>query len=553
MIVPELPAEIAELKRRVGRFIEDEVYPVEQRIVERNAIDAGEVEALRAKARAAGFSMLNMPAELGGRDLSMLAQVALEEESGKATNGLGFTVVDRGPRELLELLTPAQVERYVMPIVRGEFREAWALTEPGAGSDLAALAATADRDGDDWVLNGEKWFVTSEGDAGFYIVAAVHEGEQMLFLVEPGTPGMEITRTPRFLHDPYLDHHPEIVFTDCRVPDANRVPGRGRRLPRVDPRRAPVHRGALLRRGRATARRSDGLGAGARGVRRADHREPGRVVPAGRLADGAPRRTASDLPRRPRVRHAAPTGRSSTARSRWRSCTPRRWRAGSPTAAVQILGGRGYMHENAAARFYRELRVDRIWEGTSEIQRLIIARGLQKRGAAPYLGWEVVRPDTSSHCQSARVRPRRSAVPAARVDSGRRIARTTPRLAQAVRVSTNGGSGSRRGSVPGEVGGRTSWYAATNPPAGPTPSVYGCHHSSKVGCSTGDGQHRGLDITQPGALEEPCQTPLLRTCAARFVLDAGVDLPGCRPERAQRATAATEIPRHMPPRLLRSG
>ena len=210
--------------------------------------------AIRAKARAAGFSMLNMPTELGGRDLSMLGQVALEEESGKATNGLGFAVVDRGPRELLELLTPTQVEKYVMPIVRGEYREAWALTEPGAGSDLAALAATASRDGDDWVLNGEKWFVTSEGEAGFYIVAAVHEGEQMLFLVEPGTPGMEITRTPRFLHDPYLDHHPEITFT--RLPRAGREPraGRRRRLARVDPRRAPVHRRALLRRGRAAAR-----------------------------------------------------------------------------------------------------------------------------------------------------------------------------------------------------------------------------------------------------------------------------------------------------------
>ena len=225
MIVPELPAEIAELKRQIGDFIKAEVYPVELRIAERNAIDPAEVDVLRAKARAAGFSMLNMPIALGGKDLSMLAQVALEEESGKATNGLGFTVVDRGPRELLELLTPEQVEKYVMPIVRGEYREAWALTEPGAGSDLAALTATADRDGDDWVINGEKWFVTSEGDAGIYLVAAVHEGEQMLFLVEPGTPGVQITKTPRFLHDPYLDHHPEIVFTNCRVPDANRVSG----------------------------------------------------------------------------------------------------------------------------------------------------------------------------------------------------------------------------------------------------------------------------------------------------------------------------------------
>ena len=164
MLVPELPAEIADLKRAIGRFVVEEVYPLEQRIAERNAIDPVEVDALKARARAAGFAMLNMPPELGGRDLSMLAQVAIEEESGKATNGLGFAVVDRGPRELLELFTAEQVERYVLPIVRGEYREAWALTEPGAGSDLAALAATADRDGDDWVLNGEKWFVTCEGD-----------------------------------------------------------------------------------------------------------------------------------------------------------------------------------------------------------------------------------------------------------------------------------------------------------------------------------------------------------------------------------------------------
>ncbi len=227
MIVPELPAEIGELKQRVGRFVETEVYPLEQRIVERNAIDAAEVDALRLKARGEGFAMLNMPAELGGRDLSMLGQVALEEESGKATNGLGFAVVDRGPRELLEIATPDQVERFVMPIVRGEYREAWALTEPGAGSDLSGLQATAVRDGDEWVLNGEKWFVTSEGDPGFYIVAAVTGGEQTLFLVEPGTPGLEIERVPRFLHDPYLDHHPEVVLRDCRVPEANRVPASG--------------------------------------------------------------------------------------------------------------------------------------------------------------------------------------------------------------------------------------------------------------------------------------------------------------------------------------
>src|SRR5882757_647805 len=97
VIVPELSVEIRELKARVGRFLEEEVYPLELRIAQRGSVDPAEVDAMRKKARAAGFAMLNMPAEQGGIGLSMVGQVALEEESGKATNGLGFAVVDRGP------------------------------------------------------------------------------------------------------------------------------------------------------------------------------------------------------------------------------------------------------------------------------------------------------------------------------------------------------------------------------------------------------------------------------------------------------------------------
>jgi acyl-CoA dehydrogenase len=387
VIVPELPAEIAELKRQIGDFIKAEVYPVELKIAERNAIDTAEVDALRAKARSAGFSMLNMPKELGGRDLSMLAQVALEEESGKATNGLGFCVVDRGPRELLELLTPEQVEKYVMPIVRGEYREAWALTEPGAGSDLAALAATADRDGDDWVINGEKWFVTSEGDAGIYLVAAVHEGEQLLFLVEPGTPGMEITKTPRFLHDPYLDHHPEIVFTNCRIPAENQVSGgdSGSREWILVERLFIAARccGAALRlldEATAWAQEREAFGGPI-------FENQGVSFP---LADSLTELHAARL----LTYHAAHAFDTLEDRKVVHGKVAMAKLYSSEMAgrvadrAVQIFGGRGYMHEYAAARFFREVRVDRLWEGTSEIQKLIIARGLQKRGAAPYLGWE---------------------------------------------------------------------------------------------------------------------------------------------------------------------
>jgi acyl-CoA dehydrogenase len=387
VIVPELPDDVRALKEAVGRFVEDEVLPFEERIATAGSIDHGELASLRSKARAAGFAMLNMPAELGGRNLSMLGQVALEEESGKATNGLGFAVVDRGPRELYEIATPDQVDRYVRPIAEGEYREAWALTEPGAGSDLTGLQATATRDGDEWVLNGEKWFVTSEGEPGVYIVLAVAGGEQMLFLVDPGTPGMEIRRTPSFLHDPYIDHHPEIVFTDCRVPDANRVPASGD---------AGAKEWILVERLFIAARC---CGAALRLVDLTADWAKEREAFGSPIAEyqGISFPLADSLTELHAARlltyHAAHAfdeledrkvvhGKVSMAKLYASEMAGR-----VADRAVQALGGRGYMLENPAARFFRELRVDRIWEGTSEIQRSIISRGVFKRGAASYLGW----------------------------------------------------------------------------------------------------------------------------------------------------------------------
>jgi alkylation response protein AidB-like acyl-CoA dehydrogenase len=386
LTVPELTPEIAELKAKVARFVEDEVYPLEERIAASGAIDRAEVRALSRRAREAGFAMLNMPAEVGGRDLSMLGQVALEEEAGKCTNGLGFAVVERGPRELYEMATPEQVERFLLPAIRGDYHGAWAITEPGAGSDVNAVSATATRDGEGWLLDGEKWFVTSQGDPGYYVVLAVAEGEQTLFFVEPGTPGMTIRRTPGFLHDPYLDHHPEIVFERCRVPGANRIPEGG-------------NEGAkewfTIERLFIAARC---CGAGIRCLEIAA-KHAGQRVQFGQpiadfqgvsfpLADCVTELLAArlltyhaahafDVEENRKVVH----GKVSMAKLYASEAAGR-----IVDRALQILGGRGYMTESPVARFYREVRVDRIWEGTSEIQRLIVARGLLKRGAAPYLG-----------------------------------------------------------------------------------------------------------------------------------------------------------------------
>jgi alkylation response protein AidB-like acyl-CoA dehydrogenase len=388
VVVPELPSEIRELKERVARFVEQEAYPVEERIVERGSIDQAEIDELRRRAREAGFAMLNMPPEHGGSGLSMLGQVAIEEEAGRATNGLGFAVVDRGPRELLELVTPEQAQRFVEPIVRGEYREAWALTEPGAGSDLSGLQATAVRDGDDWVLNGEKWFVTSEGQPGVYVVAAVAEGEQQLFLVEPDAPGLRIVRTPSFLHDPYLDHHPELELSDCRVPEANRVPAGGD---------AGAKEWILVERLFIAARC---CGASLRLLDLASSWAKERQAFGSPIADyqGVSFPLADSLTELHAARlvtyHAAHAFDQLADRKLVHGKVSMAKLFASETAgriadrAVQVLGGRGYSLDSPAARHFRELRVDRIWEGTSEIQRLIISGGLFKRGAAPYLGWE---------------------------------------------------------------------------------------------------------------------------------------------------------------------
>jgi alkylation response protein AidB-like acyl-CoA dehydrogenase len=386
LVVPDLPPDIAALKERGRRFVESEVYPIEQRIAERGAIDRAEIMALQAKARDEGFAMLNMPEELGGRNLSMLGQVALEEEAGRCTNGLGFVVANRGPRELYEMATPEQIERYVLPAVRGDFHGAWAITEPGAGSDVAAVSATAVRDGDDWLIDGEKWFVTSQFEPGYYVVLAVAEGEQTLFFVAPDAPGVHIKRVPGFLHDPYLDHHPEIVFERCRVPDRDRVPEGGNDGAKEW---FTIERLFIAARCCGAALRSLELAAGfaqdriAFGSTIAEHQGI-----SFQLADSLTELLAARL----LTYHAAHAFDAEENRKVVHGKVAMAKLYASESAgrvvdrALQTFGGRGYMTENPVARLYREVRVDRIWEGTSEIQRMVIARGLLKRGVGPYAG-----------------------------------------------------------------------------------------------------------------------------------------------------------------------
>ena len=331
-----------------------------------------------------GFSAIDVPAAYGGLQLSMVEQVAIWEQLGRVTNALSWCFSE--PQEwMFEACSESQIENYVLPLMRGEKKDCYAITEAGPGSDVAAIEATAHRDGDDYVLNGEKWYVTSANLADYFWFQAKlpDEDDEALFLVDQGTEGIEIIANPLFSHT-YAAHHPTYKFENVRVPAAQRVgkPGDGM---------AYTHSWFRHERLMIGAR---SCGAAARLIEEASLFANERIVgdePLSEkqaiqfmLADSATELWASRLMT---YEAAAACDRGEDLKALHNRCSMVKLYVSEAAnriadRAVQIFGGRGYMRENVAERFFRELRVDRIWEGTSEIQRLIIARNLRKRGLA---------------------------------------------------------------------------------------------------------------------------------------------------------------------------
>ncbi len=182
------------------------------------------------RARELGLHSTNMPAELGGGGCTTLQQVLVQEQVGRVTNALGW-VAATPPSWLPEVATADQVDRYVRPAIAGEREECYAITEEGAGSDVDAIEATAHRDGDEYVLNGVKWHVTSYNTADFAFFQArlrggPHDGEHAMFLVDLPSPGVRVVRTPAYSHT-ISHHHPIVAFENVRVPAANLVGAEG--------------------------------------------------------------------------------------------------------------------------------------------------------------------------------------------------------------------------------------------------------------------------------------------------------------------------------------
>ena len=352
-----------------------------------------------------GVFATNLPRELGGGGCTTLQQVLVQEQVGRVTNALGW-VAATPPSWFPPVATDDQLTRYLLPTVRGEREECYAITEEGAGSDVDAITATAYRDGDSWVLNGVKWHVTSfnTADYCFFQAKKTHHperppgsspaaaasasgatgGEHLLFLVDLPSPGVSVVRTPAYSHT-ISHHHPIVAFDDVRVPAGNLVGAEGggmlysREWFRFE--RLMVAARCTGAAERLVAEMSEFASSRiAGGAPIASH-----GLVAGMLADSVTELFAarSMLYEAARGMDREPAD-TKTAHAQCSMiklfCSEMAGRVAD--RAVQVFGGRGYMRENVAERFFRELRVERIWEGTSEVQRMIIARQLTSRGVS---------------------------------------------------------------------------------------------------------------------------------------------------------------------------
>jgi acyl-CoA dehydrogenase len=380
----ELTAEQSELQARARGFVENVLMPLELAAEEgEGRLPDATVSEIKRAAIAARLQGGRVAPELGGQGWSMLEWFLVNEQFGRVTNGLHWHVPS--VYNVLADGTPEQIARYVVPALRGEGGDAYAVTEAEAGSDPTGIASTAVSTGAGWRINGEKWFVTSGDVARVLIVMAnVVDGAERLptlFLIEPDTPGVEFVDDPKFTHN-YPHGHPTIRFTDVEV-GADAVIG-------------GVGNGDDLQRAWFTEERlgiaTHGLGAMWRLLEETTSWALTRVQGGRRimdyqgisfpLADSATDAALGrllamhvaamvDAGADPKLIHAKASMAKLFVSEAAGRCADR---------AVQAFGGRGYLRSNVAERFSRELRVDRIWEGTSEVQRLVISRALERRG-----------------------------------------------------------------------------------------------------------------------------------------------------------------------------
>jgi acyl-CoA dehydrogenase len=335
------------------------------------------------------LNAINMPTEWGGQGLSVLEQVIVSERLGQLTNAL-WDAVWR-PANALRHCTEAQRERFLLPAIAGDRRDCFAVTEEKAGSDpsLIETVAVATDDGG-YRITGEKWFVTVGDVADFLIVQALAGDERAptLFLVDKDSPGVSVKRTPAYMHT-FVFEHPEFLFDEVAV-GADQVLGEiggGYELTRewfVEER--------LMIAARATGAAERALQIATEWAR--ERIQFGQPIIANQLISGMIADSVCDIALCRTLTHQigweADHGldrKRLHAKAAMVKLTASEAAGRVIDRSLQILGGRGYMRENPVERLYRDIRVDRIWEGTSEVQRMIIINEVTKRGFGSLVGF----------------------------------------------------------------------------------------------------------------------------------------------------------------------
>ena len=365
----------------VRSFVEQELYPHEDEVEKTNHIDTGLAESIKQKAINLGLYATNMPAEHGGGGLDALTLCLLEKELGKANFGLQYIVAR--PSNILMACKDEQIDKYLVPTIRGEKVDCLAMTEPNAGSDVRSMKCRAERDGEYFVINGSKHFI-SHADMADYVILFVASGVEETsrgakkkitsFLVDMGTPGFSVeTGYNSVSHRGY--HNFILNFDDCRVHESQV-------LGEVD------HGFDVANEWLGATRLSVAamcLGRAERALQiatewAATREQFGQTIGkfqgvSFKLADMSMELQAAEL---------------LTLRAAWNDAQGKMTNSDAAMAklkatetlamvsdeAIQILGGMGLMDELPLERIWRDHRVERIWDGTSEIQRHIISRSL---------------------------------------------------------------------------------------------------------------------------------------------------------------------------------
>ena len=381
----ELNTEQKMIVDTVRAFVENELYPHEDEVERLDAVPPALAKSIQAKAIEVGLYAANMPAELGGVGLDNFSITLMERELGRASYGLQMVVAR--PSNILRACEGKQIEEYLLPTIRGERHDCLAMTEPNAGSDVRGMQTKAVRDGAgedaDYIINGTKHFISHADMSDFVILFAATGTEETKhgpkkkitgFLVDLNSPGLTVRRGPACVsHRGY--HQCELFFTDCRVPAYKRLGEEGKGFDLM---------GEWLGATRLTVAATS-VGRGRRvmdmatqwaATRKQFGQSIGKFQGTGfKLADMATELEAAELLTL-QAAWKCDQGTMTDSDAAMAKLFASETLARVTDQSLQIFGGMGLMNQLPIERFWRDARVERIWDGTSEIQRHIISRAM---------------------------------------------------------------------------------------------------------------------------------------------------------------------------------